>query len=64
MNAFALKALIIRIPDKASSIAEKSSPVCSCPAFAVLFKLFPMLEITNAEIGNKNNEIKVSSGLR
>ena len=64
MKPLALKALIIRIPDKASSIAEKSNPVCSCPAFAVRFKLLPMREITNADIGKRNKEIKVNSGLR
>ena len=60
----ALKALIMRIPPKPSSIAENKNPNCSCPFLAVRFKLLPILEITNAEIGNKNKETKVNSGLK
>ncbi|MNE21749.1 hypothetical protein D3C80_1149210 [compost metagenome] len=62
-KGIALNALMTLIPPIDSSRIEKTRLVCSCPALAVRFKLFPIREITNAEIGRSTNEIKVNFGL-
>ena len=63
INPLALKDFIILTPLKLSSIDDINKPSCSWFCWAVLFRLFPTREITNAEIGSKKKDANVKAGL-